>query len=59
VGLSLLTAESSDKVPHNYISGPVFGEAFLIRHPAKDSRLLCSTQNWSMLHNTFMLPCVV
>jgi predicted tellurium resistance membrane protein TerC len=35
VGASLLTAESSDKLPHNYISGLVFGEALTIRYQQK------------------------
>jgi hypothetical protein len=53
VGVSLLIADSSDKLPHNYISGLVFGETFLTRHPAKDSRLLCFTHKWYMLHSLY------
>jgi len=51
VGLPLLTAESYEKLPHNYISSLDFGEAFLTRHPAKDSWLLCFTQKWYKLHS--------
>jgi hypothetical protein len=53
VGVSLLTAESHEKLPHNYISGLVFGKDFLTRHPTKDSRLHCFTQKWYMLNRLY------